>query len=740
MEKASLPPDEDQADTEGEAPSFFAELKRRKVIRVAVAYAVVSWLIVQIAAATFPVFEIPPWGFRFVVIMLALGFPLALIITWAFELTPDGVVKTSVAIKQRERHSHLANTLNRKRNWLALVFAAALPSIIFGALALFFYVNRVPKQASAVNLVATVAVNPNRPYVIGTIALLPFKLIATGPGIQTTADGLHEEMLTTMSEMGPLNVVSRTSTLSISTAGKDVPEIGAALNADYIIEGSIQPAGSKIRVTLQLIRAANDQHVWADTFDWALGKDPLIFQKEFAYELALRIYQALAQVYPPGGEANLLLERLLTDYEEQITDLRRRFWGATGAEAKLPLYYSLLELCRKALYLKPDFAPAQDAIADILPEAHFNLGLQSVYDDSWRSTFYLVLMRTYVANPEGYHPNYSLGEYYLHFMNDPVQASSYFRKALELYEASAALQENHWHWPYTELAHALLNSGQTQAAIEIIERGPAITEGVQVGVAFDAYYRTRAFDKLNQIVNARPEWQFISVEILTFWSGDIRPLKALVDKAQKSPDSGIPTWLLLQDAFRAEDYALASKLTNAMSMGEHFGQIRSTDMAFYRGWINLMSGNQLLAQSYYKGWLKDLDDSASGKWMQQYQPDVYAATKGEINAYLGERDAALEWNNKALDATAPNRRFSDYIFSLRIIAETYTYLGMYDQASQIIDQLLSIQSGISTGDVMTWPLYNKLHSVPAFEAVIRRHADQLKDPAILNSYFSAKQQ
>ncbi|MBK1879684.1 hypothetical protein [Pelagicoccus mobilis] len=118
--------------------TFFAELKKRKVTRVAVTYAVVAWLIIQVAAATFGGFGIPVWAFRFVVIMLVLGFPVALILAWAFELTPDGI-KTTKAARESRGDLPVPKKQQRKRNWMAFAFAAGLPTLIFGTLAVFFY-------------------------------------------------------------------------------------------------------------------------------------------------------------------------------------------------------------------------------------------------------------------------------------------------------------------------------------------------------------------------------------------------------------------------------------------------------------------------------------------------------------------------------------------------------------------------------------------------------------------------
>ena len=132
---------EDKSPIPNDKASFWAELKRRKVMRVAITYAVVAWLIMQVAGLTFEGFGVPIWAFRFVVIMLWLFFPVALIITWAFELTPEGI-KTTKSARESQGDEPVSKKVQRKRNWMALGFAAAVPTVVFGALALYFYVTR----------------------------------------------------------------------------------------------------------------------------------------------------------------------------------------------------------------------------------------------------------------------------------------------------------------------------------------------------------------------------------------------------------------------------------------------------------------------------------------------------------------------------------------------------------------------------------------------------------------------
>jgi TolB-like protein/Tfp pilus assembly protein PilF len=275
----------EKAITPQEEPSprgFIAELRRRKVFRVAITYAVVAWLIIQVASATFEGFGIPEWAFRFVVVMLILGFPIALIIAWAVELTPDGVKLTS-HVTPRERES----SSQKKRNWLAFAFAGGLPTLIFGTLAAFFYFTRGAPDLGAAELDKSIAV-------------LPFRNVSEDANNAYFCDGVQEDILTTLANIGDMQVISRTSVMRYRETDKTIPEIGEELGVSYILEGSVQRAGNRVRVTGQLINAQTDEHLWAKNYDRDLT-DIFEIQAEISKEIA----QSLQAILTPEEAAEI---------------------------------------------------------------------------------------------------------------------------------------------------------------------------------------------------------------------------------------------------------------------------------------------------------------------------------------------------------------------------------------------------------------------------------------------------
>ena len=263
-------------------------------MRVAITYAIVAWLIIQVANATFGSFGIPEWAYRFVVIMLCIFFPVAVILAWAFELTPEGIKTTKVA--QEAEVTEVSKAHEKKRNWFSLLFAAAVPTLIFGALALIFFFQAKSSDSELS------ALSSSRSATDKSIAVLPFTNMSPDAENAYFADGIHETILTTLANLGDLRVTSRTSVMPYRDSNKSIPVIAEELNVAYILEGSVQKIGNDFRLTTQLIQAGTDEHLWAKNYD---GE----FKEVFAVQsqLAREISQSLKAVLSP--EENQRLEK-----------------------------------------------------------------------------------------------------------------------------------------------------------------------------------------------------------------------------------------------------------------------------------------------------------------------------------------------------------------------------------------------------------------------------------------------
>ncbi len=260
--------------------NFFAELKRRNVYKVAVAYAVVAWLVIQAASIFFPAFDAPPWVMKIFIIVVIFGFPVALIFSWAFEITPEGIKLES----EIEANKSIARRTGRK-----IVAVTIALAVVAAGLFVYQLVRPAPRSILEGGAPAT----PGAPSLAGarpsipekSIAVLPFENRSEDKANAYFADGIQDEILTRLSKIADLKVISRTSTQHYKSAPENLPEIAKQLGVAHILEGSVQKSGEAVRVNVQLIKASNDSHLWADTFDRKLT-DVFAVESEIAKSIA----------------------------------------------------------------------------------------------------------------------------------------------------------------------------------------------------------------------------------------------------------------------------------------------------------------------------------------------------------------------------------------------------------------------------------------------------------------------
>lgn len=243
--------------------SFFSELKRRHVVKVAVAYAIVAWLLIEIAATLLPAFDAPDWVLRVVVLLLAIGFVIALVLSWIYDLTPTGTERTDSA----EATGHPI-TANQKLN--ALVIGALVLAVLF--LGVDRYLDEptpeggtvLDQELESMAIDAIAVLSRDRQ----SIAVLPFaNESAAEENAEFLANGIHDDILTQLAKINSLSVISRTSVEAYRDSQQLMSEIGEALNATSIVEGRVQRAGDMVRINVQLIDAATDEHLWAEIYN-----------------------------------------------------------------------------------------------------------------------------------------------------------------------------------------------------------------------------------------------------------------------------------------------------------------------------------------------------------------------------------------------------------------------------------------------------------------------------------------
>src|SRR5882724_7456290 len=318
--------------------NFFAELKRRNVYKVAVAYAVVGWLLAQIATQIFPFLEIPNWFVRLVIVLIAIGFPIALVIAWAFEATPEGIKRTEVA----DTMPVSAATRRKKHAWIYVVVIAAAISVTL------FFLGRYTAGNKSVASV------PNE-LPAKSIAVLPFDNLSRDPDNAFFAEGVQDEILTRLAKVADLKVISRTSTQRFKSAPSDLREIARQLGVTNILEGSVQKANDQVRVNVQLINAVTDAHLWAEIYDRKLT-DIFAVESDIAKTIADTLQAKLT-----GSEKISIAKTPTVNPEAYELYLKGRFFWNKRTAADLR---KSIEYFNQATSKDPGYAAAYAGLAD----------------------------------------------------------------------------------------------------------------------------------------------------------------------------------------------------------------------------------------------------------------------------------------------------------------------------------------------------------------------------------------
>ena len=289
--------------------SFFAELKRRNVYKVAVAYVVVAWLLLQAASIFLPAFDAPSWVMKFLIVVIVLGFPVALILSWAFELTPEGIRLESEIVPNQS----ITRRTGRRIVGITIVLA------VLAAGLMTFQIIR-PKPFAVPGKTAPPSAEP--PIDSKSIAVLPFENLSHDPENAYFSEGIQDEILTRLAKIGDFKVISRTSTEKYKSAPENLREIAHQLGVAHILEGSVQKATDKVRVNVQLINALNDTHLWAETYDRKLT-DIFAVESEIAKTVAENLQAKL------NGRAETMLAARPTENPQahELYFKGRYFWN-----------------------------------------------------------------------------------------------------------------------------------------------------------------------------------------------------------------------------------------------------------------------------------------------------------------------------------------------------------------------------------------------------------------------------
>ncbi len=659
---------------------FFEEVKRRKVYRVAVGYVVASGGIIQLAPAAFPAWELPIWMLRLVIVILLLGFPIVLILAWAFDVTPEGIQRTPRARAAPRGHT--------RRNMAVLCIIGLLVSATAG----FFLLPR----ASADKL--------NK-----SIAVLPFESFSQDKDNAFFADGIQDDILTNLAKIGDLKVISRTSVMPFRGKGSSVREIGKALGVSAVLEGSVRKDGNRVRVNVQLINAANDEHIWAEDYDRDLT-DVFAIQTDLAQKIANELRAKLspsekaqiARKPTENGEAYLAFVQarnlFVPEEMEKLKQAGQLYERAIQLDPTFALAlacYSQLEtwifhsydpallrrekartLAERALQLQPD-----------LPEGHLARGFAFYYGEQ----NFEAALREFGLAQQGL-PNNS--EVYLAIGAIQRRQGRWTDSTANL-EKAASLNPNAT-WPLQNLFFNYDMTRDFEAASKTIDRALAIDP---------SSFRSGSKAKLE-----------------VSWKSDLSVALQGLEKFKEFPPQSAEAGkigdaevkvLLLQ-----RKYAEALRVAEGFNDGkltELFGHVAGKYHAigFLRKKLADEAGARLAllqARELAEAHLKAAPDDPG----RHAQLALTLALSGEKEAAMAEAQRAMDLLSESKDA------FGGPDMTL-VAAEVYANVGERDRAFALLDHLLSVPSSLTTFISKIDPAWDVLRDDPRFETLLTKY-------------------
>ena len=558
--------------------TFFAELKRRNVYKVAVTYAVVGWLIAQIATQIFPFLEIPNWVVRLIIVLIAIGFPIALVIAWAFEATPEGIKRTEVADKMP------AVAGQKKHAWIYVVIVGAAISV-----ALFFLGRYTAQSREGGRPPATAGSLPQK-----SIAVLPFDNLSRDPDNAFFAEGVQDEILTRLAKVADLKVIARTSTQKFKSAPTDLRDVAKQLDVTNILEGSVQKVNDQVRVNVQLINALTNAHLWAEIYDRKLS-DIFAVQSDIAKTVADTLQAKLT-----GAEKQMMAAAATTDTTAyELYHKGRSLWEKRSGD-NIPKAIAFFE---QAIARDPNYALAYAGLAQAYILVPFYTGADR-FDAYLKAKDAAIKALRLDSNLAEAHA--AFGKVLFFSEIDLAGAMREYKRAIELAPNDATAH----HWFGNDSLAAL---GQFEEAIaegkRSVELDPlSVVINVDLGETF--YYARRYDEAARQMrkaleIDPTSFYAHYNLGIVLQLTGDLPGAIAEYEKAKQLGDNP------LVSALCASAKALAGDKNAALRMLSDFDELsRHREVVGYcRALLYLSLNNKDEAVRWLEQGLKERDGS-----------------------------------------------------------------------------------------------------------------------------------
>ena len=658
---------------------FFEELQRRKVYRVAAAYIIAAGFIIQIGSAVFPAWELPNWTFRSLVLLLLIGFPIALILAWAFDVTPQGIRATKTT----------ATEMHLGRNVIILIATGVIVSVAAG----FFLLPRASARK-----------------IDKSIAVLPFQNLSDEKENAYFADGMQDDILTNLSKIGDLKVISRTSVMSYRGSGtRNAREIGKMLGVATLLEGSVRRIGSRVRVNVQLIDANNDEHIWAEDYDRDLT-DVFAIQTDLAQKIA----SALRAKLSPNEKARLdrrptqnpdayLLFLQAHDYASQRemfrdTSLKAEplFEQAIKLDPNFALAFAGLSMVESWLYHTSDPVPARREKARLnadealrlqpdLPEGHLALGFSYYYGD-----------RNYER---------ALAEFDISKRGLPNESQAYL--------AIGSIQRRQGKW------------AESNASLEKAATLDPKNTNILMNLCY-SYMGQRDFEAADKTVDrliatspqsfqARGLKGFVALQL----KGDLSAAEKVFSSMPSETDPGLMTLARVWILRLKRNFPEALQVLHQFR-GEtlHNTSTAPSPKAFLEGELYLLQGDEAKARTALEHARVVSEELLSAA----PEDPARHGQHGVILAALGQKQEAIAEGKRAVELLPESEDAFDGPQMAAPLAQIYAWTGEFDEAFRLLDHLLVVPNGLTVPMLKLDPTWDPLRKDPRFQALIDKYS------------------
>jgi len=668
--------------------NIFAELKRRNVYKVAVAYIVAGWALAQGIAQVFPVFDIPNWIVRLIVLLVVVGFPFALIFAWAFEITPEGVKRTA------EADAMPRSTRPMNRTWIYIVVVGATISVALFFLGRYTAENRIMSSGDD-----------------KSIAVLPFASLSDDKNDAYFADGVQDQILTNLAKVSDLKVISHTSVRQYGTgAERNMREIGRQLGVAYIMEGSIQRARDRLRINATLIDARTDAHIWAETYD-RTAADLFAIQSELAQSIVTQLKARLS----PRQKAEIeerptqdldafelyVQAKAIIDSYINATDVRAALLQALKsldeAIKRDPNFVSAYCYAARAndllFFFDLDPTPDRISLADAAVKAALRLRPDSAEAHFAQADFYFRCLRDYdraqeelrIARPglPNSTPFFILSGYINRRRN-------HFREAERDFSTAFALD------PRNPNAYNLL------ADTYVLER--RFAEAVRVS------------DNVLAAGEQVPIVRYRRASSILYWTADTAPIRDILAKFPEMEFAGAQTparaWMAMLDG----NYAEAERII-AASPRQDFQDI---DLSFYypKSWYQAMIARAKGDSARATAAFRECREILAQRLIVKPEHARTIAVLAQVDAGLGQKDLAIREAQHAIDLMPISKDIYDGALVLEGLAQVYAWSGDRDRAIGLVQKLVTMPGYTNYGRLKLHPLWSPLRGDPRFEKIV----------------------